>query len=80
MGHKTRVLFVCVANSARSQMAEALLRHIAPGQFEACSAGTLPGAGEYLAWDFEDRPAAAGPTPTGILCTRSTNASGCSCW
>jgi len=43
MGHKTRVLFVCVANSARSQMAEALLRHIAPGQFEACSAGTQPG-------------------------------------
>ncbi|MFB8828774.1 arsenate reductase ArsC [Azotobacter sp. CWF10] len=110
MGHKSRVLFVCVANSARSQMAEALLRHIAPEQFEAHSAGTrpgqvdprtlaaleelgisteglfsksleevagepfdhvitlcdkfalechaLPGAGEYLAWDFED-PAAS---------------------
>ncbi|GAB3470507.1 arsenate reductase ArsC [Azotobacter salinestris] len=111
MGHKSRVLFVCIANSARSQMAEALLRHIAPERFEAHSAGTapgridpralaaleelgipteglfsksleevagepfdhvitlcdksalechaLPGAGEYLAWDFED-PAASG--------------------
>ncbi|GAB3372767.1 arsenate reductase ArsC [Azotobacter armeniacus] len=106
MSNKTRVLFVCVANSARSQMAEALLRHTASDHFEACSAGsqpsqvdpralaaleqlgvsteglrskaldelagesfdyvitlcdksalechTLPGAGEYIAWDFED--------------------------
>ncbi|HEY6610112.1 MAG TPA: arsenate reductase ArsC [Pseudomonas sp.] len=106
MGRKTRVLFVCVANAARSQMAEALLRHMASEQFEVFSAGTrpsgvdpralsaleqlyvpaeglrsksleefagerfdyvitlcdkaalecqtLPGAGEYIAWDFED--------------------------
>lgn len=106
MSYKTRVLFVCVANSARSQMAEALLRHTDAEHFAAFSAGTapaavdpralsaleqlgiatdelhsksldefagerfdyvvtlcdkaalecqaLPGAGEYLAWDFED--------------------------
>ncbi|HLD65551.1 MAG TPA: arsenate reductase ArsC [Pseudomonas sp.] len=106
MTRKARVLFLCVANSARSQMAEALLRHTAPEDYEAFSAGirpseldrraelaleqlgvstaglrsksldefageyfdhvitlcdkaafecsTLPGAGEYLAWDFED--------------------------
>ncbi|MDX1266574.1 MAG: metalloregulator ArsR/SmtB family transcription factor [Oceanisphaera sp.] len=37
-----RVLFVCTANSARSQMAEALLRHFAEDSFEVFSAGTEP--------------------------------------
>jgi len=106
MAYKARVLFVCVANSARSQLAEALLRHTDSAHFEAFSAGTaptqvdsralaaleqlgvpteglrskalvelegqqfdfvitlcdksslechaLPGAGEYIAWNFED--------------------------
>lgn len=106
MSHKIRVLFVCVANSARSLMAEALLRHTDSEHFATFSAGSaptevdphalraleslgvatdelhsksvhefsgqrfdyvitlcdkaalecqaLPGAGEYLAWDFED--------------------------
>lgn len=106
MTSRTRVLFLCVANSARSQMAEALLRHTAPDGYEVVSAGTqpndvdrrarlaleqfgvatdglrskaldefagehfdyvitlcdpsafecstLPGAGEYLAWNFAD--------------------------
>ncbi len=40
---KTRVLFVCTENSARSQMAEGLLRHDAGKRFEVSSAGTKPG-------------------------------------
>lgn len=42
MTDKTRVLFVCVANAARSQLAEALLRHTDSEHFEAFSAGTAP--------------------------------------
>ena len=106
MTRKARVLFVCTANAARSQLAQALLRHTDSEHFEAFSAGTtrtqvdqrtfetlshigvsteglrsksidefggerfdyvitlcdkaaaqclsLPGAGESLAWSFED--------------------------
>jgi arsenate reductase (thioredoxin) len=39
---KPFVLFLCVANAARSQMAEALLRHHAGDKFEAGSAGLEP--------------------------------------
>ena len=39
---RTRVLFLCTGNSSRSQMAEALLRHMAPGTAEAFSAGSRP--------------------------------------
>jgi protein-tyrosine-phosphatase/DNA-binding transcriptional ArsR family regulator len=37
-----RVLFLCTENSARSQMAEALLRQVSHGTVEAFSAGSVP--------------------------------------
>ena len=37
---RTRVLFLCTHNSARSQMAEGFLRALAPDRYEADSAGT----------------------------------------
>jgi arsenate reductase (thioredoxin) len=37
---RQRVLFLCTHNSARSQMAEGLLRHLGGGSVEVASAGT----------------------------------------
>jgi arsenate reductase len=40
---KKRVLFLCTHNSARSQMAEGLLRSLRGDEYEVFSAGTEPG-------------------------------------
>ncbi len=49
MPEKKRVLFVCTGNSARSQMAEGFLRHLAGDDYEVSSAGTEPSAVNPLA-------------------------------
>jgi len=46
---RKKVLFVCIHNSARSQMAEAWLNYICPDYFEAHSAGLEPGTLNPLA-------------------------------
>ena len=39
---KKRILFLCTGNSCRSQLAEALMRHVRGDEFEVYSAGTDP--------------------------------------
>ena len=42
MSENLRVLFLCTGNSARSQMAEAILRHLSRGAVDVRSAGSDP--------------------------------------
>jgi len=37
-----KILFVCIENAGRSQMAEAFANHLGKGKIEAYSAGTMP--------------------------------------
>jgi protein-tyrosine-phosphatase len=41
---RCRFLFLCTGNSARSQIAEALARHLSHGTLDAVSAGSRPKA------------------------------------
>ena len=43
MSHKASVLFVCVHNAGRSQMAAGYLQHLAGDRVEVRSAGSAPG-------------------------------------
>ncbi len=42
MSTKTRILFICTHNAARSQMAEGFVNNILGEKYEAASAGTKP--------------------------------------
>lgn len=41
MARRTKVLFVCIGNACRSQMAEAIAKHVAADVIEASSAGLV---------------------------------------
>lgn len=64
---KPNVLFLCTGNSARSQMGEALLRHVAGDRFDAYSAGLEPKGVHPLTYRVLEEKAIA----TGTLESKS---------
>lgn len=62
--NRVRVLFVCTGNRARSQVAEAWARHLAPPGVEVWSAGTKP------------HPAGVHPLVAEVMKERGVDASG----
>src|SRR5215470_13617930 len=80
--NKQRVLFLCTHNSARSQMAEGLLRAMAGDQFEAQSAGTEatrvhPLAIRAMAEHGIDISGQTSKVFVGLLRSRGTTSSRC---
>jgi arsenate reductase len=63
-----KVLFLCIGNSCRSQMAEALARHLASDVIEASSAGLSPLG--YIA-----APTVAVLSESGVSCAGQTSKS-----
>jgi arsenate reductase (thioredoxin) len=63
MPTRTKVLFLCMGNACRSQMAEAIAKHVAKDVIEASSAGLIP---------FGEIPA----TTLAVLAERGFSAAG----
>lgn len=56
MSRKEKVLFLCTHNSARSQIAEGMMRHLYNSRYDVFSAGTKPaGLNPYVVRAMEEQ-------------------------